>query len=106
MAMSELAEAVARYLFALDWSSRWDGAAPDQKDAYREKADAAIAAIRAAGWTVVPVEPTDEMLLAADRAPAPLWEMDNPDHVDFVLFCVRRAEWAAMLAALAGDVKP
>ena len=68
-------------------------------------ADIALAAIRAAGWSVVPVEPTDQMLWAADRAPAPAWEMDNPDHVDFVLFCVRRAEWAAMLAAVPG-VKP
>ena len=64
--------------------------------------EAALAAIRAAGWAVVPVEPTDQMLWAADRAPAPAWEMDNPDHVDFVLFCVRRAEWAAMLAAVPG----
>lgn len=64
-----------------------------------------LAAIRKAGWAVVPVEPTDEMLWAADRAPAPTWEMDNPDHVDFVLFAVRRVEWAAMLAA-APEVKP
>jgi hypothetical protein len=28
-------------------------------------AEASIAAIRAAGWAVVPVEPTEEMLLAA-----------------------------------------
>ena len=63
-----------------------------------------LAAIRAAGWAVVPVELTDEMLWAADRAPAPTWEMDNPDHVDFVL-SLRRAEWAAMLAAAPG-VKP
>jgi hypothetical protein len=32
---------------------------------YREmEADAALAAIRAAGWAVVPVEPTDEMFEA------------------------------------------
>ena len=68
-------------------------------------AEAALAAIRKAGWTVVPVEPTRRMLWAADRAPAPTWEMDNPDHIDFVLFAVRRAEWAAMLAA-APEVKP
>ena len=68
-------------------------------------AKVALAAIRAAGWTVVPVEPTDEMLCAADRALAPTWEMNNPDDLDFVLFCVRRAEWAAMLAAAPG-VKP
>lgn len=65
-------------------------------------ADIALAAIRAAGWAVVPQEPTDEMLWAADRAPVPECEMDNPDHLQFVLFCVRRAEWAAMLAAVPG----
>ena len=80
-------------------------------------------AIRAAGWAVVPIEPTEEMLWAADRAaelplepteemlcaadrsPAPAWEMDDPDHAQFVLFGLRRAEWAAMLAAAPG-VKP
>jgi hypothetical protein len=69
------------------------------------EADAAIAAIRAAGWAVVPVEPTEAMLWAADRAPAPTWEMDNPDHAEFVLFAVRRAEWIAMIKS-APRVKP
>jgi hypothetical protein len=67
-----------------------------------DKVEAVFAAIRKAGWAVVPVEPTDEMLWAADRAPAPTWEMDNPDHAEFVLFAVRRAEWAAMLKAAPG----
>jgi len=70
----------------------------------REDAEAALAAIRAAGWAVVPVEATDEMLWAGENLPAPLWEMDNSDHSQFVLF-LRRAEWAAMLAAAPG-VKP
>jgi hypothetical protein len=70
-----------------------------------DKVEAVFAAIRKAGWAVVPVDPTDEMLWAADRAPAPTWEMDNPDHAEFVLFAVRRAEWAAMLKAAPG-VKP
>jgi hypothetical protein len=68
----------------------------------QEAGKAALDAIRAAGWAVVPVEPTEEMLWAADRAPAPTWEMDDPDHVQFVLFGLRRAEWAAMLAAAPG----
>ena len=68
-------------------------------------ATAALAAIRAAGWAVAPVEPTDEMMWAADRALAPTWEINNPDDLDFVLFAVRRAEWSAMLAAAPG-VKP
>lgn len=72
---------------------------------HRGQAACVLAAIRAAGWAVVPVEPSDEMLWAADRAPVPECEMDNPDHLQFVLFCVRRAEWAAMLAAAPG-VKP
>jgi hypothetical protein len=59
---------------------------------------AAIRAIRDAGWAVVPAEPTEEMLWAAHRAPAPPWEMGNPDHLD----SVRRIEWAAMLAATPG----
>ena len=92
--MSEPAKDEAELIGAIAWVTGGDHAAK-----------VALAAIRAAGWAVVPVEPTDEMLCAADRAPAPLWEMDNPDHVDFVLFCVRRAEWAAMLAAAPG-VKP
>jgi hypothetical protein len=62
------------------------------------------AAIRAAGWAVVPVEATDEMLWAGENLPAPLWEMENSDHSQFVL-SLRRAEWAAMLAAAPG-VKP
>ena len=64
-----------------------------------------LAAIRKAGWAVVPVEPTEAMLWAADRAPAPTEEMDDPDHPQFVLFALRRAEWAAMIAAAPG-VKP
>lgn len=71
----------------------------------QETGKAALAAIRAAGWAVVPVEPTEEMLWAADRSPAPTREMDDPDHVQFVLFGLRRAEWAAMIAAAPG-VKP
>ena len=78
---------------------------PESCDIIIGSVTAVLAAIRAAGWAVVPVEPTDEMLWAADRAPAPTWELDNPDHVDFVLFAVRRAEWVAMLAAAPG-VKP
>ena len=75
-----------------------------EEDYFMENAEAALAIIRAAGWTVVPVEPTDEMLWAGENLPAPLWEMDNSDHSQFVL-SLRRAEWAAMLAAAPG-VKP
>jgi hypothetical protein len=71
----------------------------------QEAGKAAIAAIRAAGWAVVPVEPTEEMLREADRAPWPSREEDDPDHPDFILFAHRRAEWAAMIAAAPG-VKP
>jgi hypothetical protein len=72
------------------------------EQSYREmEADAALAAIRAAGWAVVPVEATDEMLWAGENLPAPLWEMENSDHSQFVL-SLRRAEWAAMLAAAPG----
>jgi hypothetical protein len=69
-----------------------------------DKVEAVFAAIRAAGWAVVPVEATDEMLWAGENLPAPLWEMDNSDHSQFVL-SLRRAEWAAMLAAAPG-LKP
>jgi hypothetical protein len=82
--------------------SAWMDVSKIEQSYRKMEADAALAAIRAAGWAVVPVEPTDEMLWAADRAPVPTWEMDNPDHVDFVLFAVRRAEWAAMLKAAPG----
>jgi hypothetical protein len=73
--------------------------------AEEDKVEAVFAAIRKAGWAVVPVEPTEEMLWSADRAPVPTWEMDNPDHADFVLFAVRRAEWIAMIESAPG-VKP
>ena len=86
---ADLIGAIAWAIFGLNCTA--DGAAK-----------AALAAIRAAGWAVVPVEPTEAMLWAADRAPAPTEEMDNPDHVDFVLFALRRAEWAAMLSAAPG----
>jgi len=64
---------------------------------YCSKANArnAIAAIRAAGWAVVPVEPTEEMLDAAERA-FPV------ESCDFYSMC---RKWAAMLAAAPG-VKP
>ena len=56
-------------------------------------AEAAIAAIRAAGWAVAPVEPTRKMLDAAERA--------YPDEgFGFENMC--RAEWAAMIAAAPG----
>jgi hypothetical protein len=58
---------------------------------------AALAAIRAAGWAVVPVEPTREMLDAAERA-------YPDDGLGFEDMC--RAEWAAMIAAAPGGVKP
>ena len=64
-------------------------------------AEIAFAAIREAGWAVVPVEATDEMMWAGENLPAPLWEMDNSDHSQFVL-SLRRAEWAAMIAAAPG----
>jgi hypothetical protein len=50
------------------------------EQSYREmEADAALAAIRAAGWAVVPVEPTREMLRAGydesgGRAVIGIWE--------------------------------
>ena len=59
-AVSELVENVARYLFALEWSSQWAEATPDQQDSYREKACNTLAAIRAAGWAVVPVALLEE----------------------------------------------
>jgi hypothetical protein len=55
-----------------------------------------LAAIHAAGWAVVPVEPTEKMLDAAERA-FPV------ESFDFYSMC--RVEWAAMLAAAPG-VKP
>ena len=64
-----------------------------------------IAAIRASGWAVVPVEPTTEMLWAADRVPAPEFEREDPDYLQLFLFALMRARWAAMLAA-AQEVKP
>jgi hypothetical protein len=62
----------------------------------QEAGKAALAAIRAAGWAVVPVEPTRKMLDAAERA--------YPDE-GFGFENICRAEWAAMLAAAPG-VKP
>jgi hypothetical protein len=78
---------------------------PESCDIIIGSVTAVLAAIRAAGWAVVPVEPTEKMLWAADRAPAPLQGEEDPDHPQFVLFAHTRAEWAAMLAAAPG-VKP
>jgi hypothetical protein len=61
-----------------------------------DKVEAVFAAIRKAGWAVVPVEPTEKMLDAAERA-FPV------ESFDFYSMC--RVEWAAMLAAAPG-VKP
>lgn len=103
--MTEPAKDEAELLDAMVYAI-WDHLMPETRWTAKPYVERDLrAAIRAAGWAVVPVEPTDQMLWAADRAPAPPWEMDNPDHLDFVLFAVRRAEWAAMLAAAPG-VKP
>jgi len=56
-------------------------------------AEAAFAAIRAAGWAVVPVEPTEEMLRTTDH-----WDDTTEDEVIIQL-------WKNMLAAAPG-VKP
>ena len=58
--------------------------------------EAALAAIRAAGWVVVPVEPTDEMRSAINRAD---WSSDTDLH------------WSdgyriMIAAAPGGEVKP
>ena len=53
------------------------------------------AAIRAAGWAVVPVEPTEEMIRATDRDEHFLWTNDE----------ITKWQWKAMLAAAPG-VKP
>jgi hypothetical protein len=58
-------------------------------------ATSALAAIRAAGWAVVPVEPTEDMIRATDRDEHFLWTDDE----------ITKWEWAAMLAAAPG-VKP
>jgi hypothetical protein len=57
------------------------------------KADAAIAAIRAAGWAVVPVEPTWDMIRITDN-----WYDTATDEVTIQM-------WKDMLAAAPG-VKP
>ena len=50
------------------------------------------------GWQLVPKLLTTEILWAADKA-YPTREQDDPDHSDFILFALTRAEWAAMLDA-------
>jgi len=121
--MSEPAKDEAELLDAMV-DAIWDHLMPETRWTAKPYVERDLrAAIRKAGWAVVPVEPTGEMLRAADRAaelpvepteemlcaadfsPAPAWEMDDPDHAKFVLFGLRRAEWAAMLAAAPG-VKP
>jgi hypothetical protein len=87
---AELIEAIALALWEFGCSD--DGAAK-----------ATLAAIRAAGWAVVPVEPTEAMLWAADRAPAPEFERENPDYLQFFLLALMRARWAAMIAAAPGQ---
>ena len=67
---------------------------------YDRVARLALAALDAAGLAVVPKEPTEEMLWAADLSMPPQGTQDHdPDADGFVLFGTTRAEWAAMLAA-------
>ena len=57
---AELVERIARDLFEVPFGQfpSWNG------KTYLADAAIALAAIRAAGWAVVPVEPTDEMFEA------------------------------------------
>ena len=61
----------------------------------KEAAEAALTAIRAAGWAVVPVEPTDKMIWEARAAD---WDA-SPERLTWA------AGYRAMLAAAPG-VKP
>lgn len=91
----DVREAVAIYLFSLEWSHGWERANETQREAYRERAVAAIAALRAAvpgGWKLVPVEPTDEMLIVALRT-------TRDDGYGHCHDAVGSAVWRAMLSA-------
>jgi hypothetical protein len=69
---------------------------PESCDIIVGSVTAVLAAIRAAGWAVVPVEPTEDMIRATDRRDESfLWTDDE----------ITKWEWAAMLAAAPG-MKP
>jgi hypothetical protein len=71
----------------------WDELPEQNRQWYCADQAAAIAAIRKAGWAVVPVEPTEEMIRATDsRNESFLWTDDE----------ITNWEWAAMLAAAPG----
>jgi hypothetical protein len=66
-----------------------------------DKVEAVFAAIRKAGWAVVPVEPTEEMLVAAGATPCSVSPRGGLDRLRKLL----PLYWRAMLAAAPG-VKP
>ena len=62
-------EAIARALFERDVKSAgtndtWQSADSDLVGSYWDDASVALAALKAAGWAVVPVKPTEEMMAA------------------------------------------
>ena len=89
--MDEIVEKVARkiyeaevetdpntfHLFKPSDTEPWNGFPEHWKDNYMRAARAIIAAFEEAGWCVVPVEPTEEMLLAMDDGMFDTDELSN-----------------------------
>ena len=93
--MSESAKDEAELLDAMV-DAIWKYLTPDTRWTSKPYVERDLAAaIRAAGWAVVPVEPTEMMIRATDRDEHFLWTDDE----------ITKWEWAAMLAAAPG-VKP
>jgi hypothetical protein len=86
--MSEPAKDEAELIEAIAWAL-WEFGCSDDG-----AAKATIAAIRAAGWAVVPVEPTDKMMEAVLRA-------DWASHTDLLW-----ADAYRIMIAAAPGVKP
>jgi hypothetical protein len=74
--------------------SKWEYTSKVERYYREAEAEAALTAIRAAGWAVVPVEPTDKMLEAVLRA-------DWASHTDLLW-----ADGYRIMLAAAPGVKP
>lgn len=62
-------DAVVEIMAKADWGDGWGFLHPMDQDDSRRQMRAALAAIRDAGYAVVPVRPTPEMLTAAGASP-------------------------------------
>lgn len=95
------ARALARRANALDVFASSDPMAADLAEAFRHEADDVFHAIAAAGYAVVPREPTEEMVEAAERAAWKHIYIGEDSDEEPVITGVDKGMRAALRAAIA-----